>query len=163
MKKALFKILGTLLTIVVLIIVEYYIRRYYDIDPRIWFFVVFATSIAGLIIIVAIFESNKEYFKTLITEKIKPTMEKMSNVIDIMYYVSVLCAGTGVMYDMFFHDDFIARTAIYITFLVIIALIILSLSIRTTLIKKENRTKDFVMIGIWCVVFYTKCLEFALS
>ena len=67
MKKTLFKILGTLVTIVVFIITQYHIRRYYNIDPRIWFFVVFGISFVGFCVILGIFyseiESMREYFE----------------------------------------------------------------------------------------------------
>ena len=88
MKKTLFKILGTLVTIVVFIITQYHIRRYYNIDPRIWFFVVFGISFVGFCVILGIFyseiESMREYFEnhsffefvSEIAEKTKPITKR---------------------------------------------------------------------------------------
>ena len=48
MKNKLLKILGTILRVVAFFIAQYHIRKYYDIDPRIWFFVVFGISFVDL-------------------------------------------------------------------------------------------------------------------
>ena len=93
MKKTLFKILGTLVTIVVFIITQYHIRRYYNIDPRIWFFVVFGISFVGFCVILGIFyseiESMREYFEnhsffefvSEIAEKTKPITKKVKHML----------------------------------------------------------------------------------
>ena len=49
MKKTVLKIMGIILSIVVFVFVQGYVRQYYNIDPRIWFFVVFGISIIGLL------------------------------------------------------------------------------------------------------------------
>lgn len=181
MKKTLFKILGTLLTIVVFVIAQYHVRRYYNIDPRVWFFVVFGISFIGFVVILAIFyseiKSMEEYFKTHsffefvseiaekikpITKKIKPITEKVVNsfLYDIISFITMMVAFTGIMYKLFFHDDFVARTTVYIIFLVMIAWTGLSRIIRATVIEKEKRPKEFVYAGMWVFIFLTNFLEF---
>ena len=181
MKKTLFKILGTLLTIVVFIITQYHIRRYYNIDPRIWFFVVFGISFVGFCVILGIFyseiKSMREYFETHsffelvseiaektkpITKKVKPMTEKIVNsfLYDLISFITMMVAFTGIMYKLFFHDDFIARTIVYVIFLIMIAWTGLSRIIRATVIEKEKCSKEFVYAGMWGFIFLTHFLEF---
>ena len=166
MKKTLFKILGTLLTIVVFIIAQYHIRRYYNIDPRIWFFVVFGISFVGFCVILGIFyseiKSMIEYFETHsffefvseiaektkpITKKVKPMTEKIVNsfLYDLISFITMMVAFTGIM---------------YVIFLVMIAWTGLSRIIRATVIEKEKRSKEFVYAGMWVFIFLTNFLEF---
>ena len=181
MKKTLFKILGTMLTIVIFIITQYHIRRYYNIDPRIWFFVVFGISFVGFCIIFYIFyseiKSMKEYFENHsffdfvseivektkpITKKVKPITEKIVNnfLYDLISRITAMVSFTGIMYKLFFNDDFMARTIVYIVFLSMIAWTGLSRIIRATVIEKEKRSKEFVYAGIWVFIFLTNFLEF---
>ena len=206
MKKILFKILGTMLTIVIFIITQYHIRRYYNIDPRIWFFVVFGVSFVGFCIIFYIFyseiKSMKEYFETHsffdfvseivektkpitkkvkpitdsffdfvseivektkpITKKVKPITEKIVNnfLYDLISLITAMVSFTGIMYKLFFHDDFMARTIVNIIFLVMIAWTGLSRIIRATVIEKEKRSKELVYAGMWVFIFLTHFLEF---
>ena len=181
MKKTLFKILGTMLTIVIFIITQYHIRRYYNIDPRIWFFVVFGISFVGFCIIFYIFyseiKSMKEYFENHsffdfvseivektkpITKKVKPITEKIVNnfLYNLISFITAMVSFTGIMYKLFFHDDFMARTIVYIVFLGMIAWTGLSRIIRATVIEKEKRSKEFVYAGMWVFIFLTNFLEF---
>lgn len=181
MKKTLFKILGTLLTIVVFIITQYHIRRYYNIDPRIWFFVVFGISFVGFCVILGIFyseiKSMREYFETHsffelvseiaektkpITKKVKPMTEKIVNsfLYDLISFITMMVAFTGIMYKLFFYDDFMARTIVYVIFLIMIAWTGLSRIIRATVIEKEKRSKEFVYAGMWVFIFLINFLEF---
>lgn len=181
MKKTIFKVLGTLLTIVILIITQYHIRRYYNIDPRIWFFVVFGISFVGFCVIWGIFyseiKSMREYFETHsffefvseIAEKTKPIKKKLKTVTekivnsflyDIISFITNMVACTGIMYNLFFHDDFMGRTIVYVIFLVMIAWTGLSIIIRATVIEKEKRFKEFVYAGMWVFIFLTNFLEF---
>lgn len=181
MKKTLFKILGTLLTIVVFIITQYHIRRYYNIDPRIWFFVVFGISFVGFYVIFNIFDSEIksmiEYFEThlffefiseiakkqsRLQKKVKPMTEKIVNsfMYDLISAITMLVAFTGFMYKSFFHDDFMARTIVYVIFLVMMALTSLSRIIKAIVIEKEKRSMEFVYAGIWVFTFLANFLEF---
>lgn len=176
MKKTLFKILGTLLTIVVFIITQYHIRRYYNIDPRIWFLVVFGISDVGFCVILGIFYSEiksitHSFFEFVseiaektkpITKKVKPMTEKIVNsfLYDLISYITVMVALTGTMYKIFFYDDFMARTIVYVIFLVMIAWTGLSRIIRATVIEKEKRSKEFVYAGMWFYIFLTNFLDF---
>ena len=183
MKKTLFKILGTLLTIVVFIIMQYHIRRYYNIDPRIWFFVVFGISFVGYCVILCIFYSEiksmmsilklihflNSYQRLLkktkpITKKVKPKpmTEKIVNsfLYDLISFITMMVAFTGNMYKLFFHDDFMARTIVYVIFLIMIAWTGLSRIIRATVIEKEKRSKEFVYAGTWFFIFLINFLEF---
>lgn len=138
MKKTLFKILGTILTIVIFIITQCHIRRYYNIDPRIWFFVVYGISWVGFCIIFYIFyseiKSMREYFETHsffdfvseivektkpITKKVKTITEKIVNnfLYDLIRLITAMVSLTGVIYKLFFYDDFMARTIVNIVFL----------------------------------------------
>ena len=58
MKKASLKILGTIFAIIAVFIGQYYIRKYYNIDPRIWFIVLYVIGIVTIFIIYAIFNSE---------------------------------------------------------------------------------------------------------
>ena len=132
MKKKLLKIVGTILAVVAFFIAQYHIRQYYDIDPRIWFFVVFGISFIGVVTIIAVFYSEinnmEEYFKTHsfsefiseISKKLKPITEKIVNsfIFDLLSIITTMTAFTGIMYKFFFRDDFMARTILYIVFLV---------------------------------------------
>lgn len=183
MKKTLFKILVTLLTIVVFIIMQYHIRRYYNIDPRIWFFVVFGISFVGYCVILCIFYSEiksmmsilklihflNSYQRLLkktkpITKKVKPKpmTEKIVNsfLYDLISFITLMVAFTGNMYKLFFHDDFMARTIVYVIFLIMIAWTGLSTIIRATVIEKEKRSKEFVYAGTWFFIFLINFLEF---
>ena len=181
MKKTLFKILGTMLTIVIFIFTQYHIRRYYNIDPRIWFFVVFGISLVGFCIIFYIFyseiKSMKEYFENHsffdfvseivektkpITKKVKPITEKIVNnfLYVLISFITTMVSLTGITYKIFFHDDFMARTIVNIIFLVMIALTGLSRLIRAVVIEEEKRSKEFVYAGMWVFIFLTHFLEF---
>lgn len=182
MKKTFFKILGTLLTIVVFIITQYHIRRYYNIDPRIWFFVVFGISFVGYCVILCIFYSEIKSMMSIlklihflnsyqrlpkktkpITKKVKPMTEKIVNsfLYDLISFITMMVAFTGNMYKLFFHDDFMARTIVYVIFLVMTAWTGLSRIIRgATVIEKEKRSKEFVYAGTWVFIFLINFLEF---
>lgn len=181
MKKTLLKILGTLLTIVVFIITHYHIRRYYNIDPRIWFFVVFGISFVGYCVILCIFyseiKSMIEYFETHsffefvseiaektkpITKKVKPMTKKIVNsfLYNLISFITTLVACTGIMYNLFFHDDFMGRTTVYVIFLVIIALEGLIRLIKATVIEKEKRSKEFMYAVMWFILLLIDFLEF---
>ena len=182
MKKTLLKILGTLLTIVVFIITQYHIRRYYNIDPRIWFFVVFGISFVGYCVILCIFHSEIKSMMSIlklihflnshqrlpkktkpITKKVKPMTKKIVNsfLYDLISFITMMVAFTGNMYKLFFHDDFMARTIVYVIFLVMTAWTGLSRIIRgATVIEKEKRSKEFVYARTWIFIFLINFLEF---
>lgn len=167
----------------VFIIIQYRIRRYYNIDPRIWFFVVFGISLVGFCVIFGIFYSEiksiGEYFKThsffefiseiaektkLMTKRVKSITEKVVHNFwyDVIICITSMVAFTGTMYKLFFHDDFLARTTIYIIFLIMTAWTALSTIIRATVIEKEKRTKESVYARIWIFIFLTIFLEFVI-
>ena len=181
MKKTLFKILGTILTIVIFIIIQYHIREYYNIDPRIWFFVVFGISFVGFCFIFFIFYSEikkmREYFETHsffdfvseivektkpITKKLKSITEKMVNnfLYNLIRLITAIASLIGIMYKLFFHDDFMARPVVNIVFLIMIALTGLSVMIRAIVIEKEKRYNEFTFAGMWFFIFLTHFLEF---
>ncbi len=174
MQKKLLKILETISAVVVFFIAQYHIRQYYSIDPRIWLFVVFGISFVGFLTIWGAFYSEinslEEYFKTHsfskfiseISKKVKPITEKVVNsfIFNLLHFITFMTVFTGVMYKCFFHDDFIARTALYIVFLVMIAWTALIRIIRATVIEKEKRTKELVYGGMWVFIFLTNFLEF---
>ena len=189
MKKILLKILGTILAIVVFCNAQHYIRQYYGIDPRIWFFVVYGISIVGLIIILMIFHSEiknmEEYFKThSFFDFLSETIEKISGIIkpiakrlstkvklinekvvnnfiyNLLTTIITIVVVTGIMYKFFFYDDFMARTTLNIVFLVMIALVVLSAIIEATVIEKEKRTREVIYCGIWILGFLINFVEF---
>ena len=170
------------MTIVVFIITQYHIRRYYNIDPRIWFFVVFGISFVGYCVILCIFYSEIKSMMSIlklihflnsyqrlpkktkpITKKVKPMTEKIVNsfLYDLISFITMMVAFTGNMYKLFFHDDFMARTIVYVIFLVMTAWTGLSRIIRgATVIEKEKRSKEFVYAGTWVFIFLINFLEF---
>ncbi len=181
MKKTLFKILGTLLTIVVFIIMQYHIRRYYNIDPRIWFFVIYISFFIWFFVILGIFyfeiKSIIKYFETHsffdfvleiakktkpITKKVKPITEKLVNSswYNLINLILTLIAFTGIMYKLFFYYDFMSRTTVYVIFLVIIALEGLIRLIKATVIEKEKRAKEFMYAVMWFIILLIDFLEF---
>lgn len=181
MKKKLLKILGTILAVVAFFIAQYHIRQYYGIDPRIWFFVVFGISFVGFVAILVAFDSEMEsiekYFKTHsfsefiseisrklkpITAKIKPITTKIVNsfIYNLLSFITLMTAFTGLMYKLFFHDDFMARIALYIVFLVMIAWTALSYIIRAIVIEREKRTSQLINGGMWVFIFLMNFLDF---
>lgn len=177
------KILGTILTIAIFIITQYHIRRYYNIDPRIWFFVVFGISFIVFFIICGIFyseiKSMGEYFKNLIknigeyfehlsfliSEKMKPITEKAEKIVNsFLYYlinfIVTMVALTVFMYKLFFYDDFMSRTIINVIFLVILACAGLIRIIKAKFIEGDKGFKELVYAGIWIFMFSTHFLEF---
>ncbi len=177
MKKKLLKILGTILIVVAFFIDQYHIRQYYGIDPRIWFFVVFGISFVGFVAILVIFYSEinsaQEYFKAhsfseFISEvyrKVKTITAKIVNsfIYDLLIFITTVVAFTGIMYKLFFKDDFMARTTLYIVFLVIIICTALSRLIKAIFIEREKRTKELVYGGMWVFIFLINFLEFVCS
>ena len=189
MKKILLKILGTILAIVVFCNAQHYIRQYYGIDPRIWFFVVYGISIVGLIIILMIFNSEiksmEEYFKThSFFDFLSETIEKISGIIkpiakrlstkgkiftekvvnsfiyNLLITIIRTVVVTGIMYKVFFYDDFMARTTLNIVFLVMLALVVLGEIIEATIIEKEKRKREVIYCGIWIWGFLINFVEF---
>ena len=184
MKKTLLKILGTIFAIVAFFIAQYHIRQYYGIDPRIWFFVVFGISVVGFIAILFVFYSEiknmEEYFKTHsffdfvleicervkhITRQIKPITEKIVNsfIYILLSYITLMVAFTGIMYKCFFHDDFIARTTLYIIYLVMIAWTALSRLIKATVVEEKKRTEELVFGGLWVFILLANLIDFLCS
>ena len=97
-----------------------------------------------------------------ITKKVKPIIEKIVNSFwyELISFITTLAVFTGIMYKLFFHDDFMARTIMYVIFLVMIALTGLSRIIKATVIEKEKRSKEFVYAGMYAFIFLTNFLEF---
>lgn len=79
---------------------------------------------------------------------------------DLISFITMMVAFTGIMYKSFFHDDFMARTIVYVIFLIMIAWTGLSRIIRATVIEKEKRSKEFVYAGMWVFIFLINFLEF---
>ena len=79
---------------------------------------------------------------------------------DIISFITKMVACTGIMYNLFFHDDFMARTIVYVIFLVMIAWTGLSRIIRATVIEKEKRSKEFMYARTWVFIFLINFLEF---
>ena len=186
MKKTLLKILGTIFTILVFFIAQYHIRQYYGIDPRIWFFVIFGISVVGFIAILAVLyseiKSMEEYFKTHsffvfdfvieICERVKHRARKIktntkkivsSFTYSLLSFIALMVAFTGSMYMCFFHDDFIARTTLYIIFLIIMAWVALSRLIKATVVEGMKRVEELTFGGEWVVIFLMCLIEFLCS
>ena len=79
---------------------------------------------------------------------------------DLISTITMLVAFTGFMYKSFFHDDFMARTIVYVIFLVLIAWTSLSRIIKAIVIEKEKRSMEFVYAGVWGFIFLANFLEF---
>lgn len=79
---------------------------------------------------------------------------------DLISFITMIVAFTGNMYKLFFHDDFMARTIVYVIFLIMIAWTGLSRIIRATVIEKEKHSKEFVYAGMWVFIFLINFLEF---
>ena len=182
MKKTLLKILGTFFAIVAFYVAQYHIRQYYGIDPRFWFFVVFGLSMVGYIIVMVAFCSEiqniDKYFKThsffdFIIEKVAPAIHKVSTQIrpttekvvnsflyKLISFITCIASFTGVTYKLFFMEDFLARTTVYIIFLVMIACTALSRIIKATVIEEEKRKSELIYGGMWGLVFILNLVEF---
>lgn len=178
MKKTLFKFLGTIIAVVVFFIAQYHIRKYCGIDPRIWFFVVFGISLIGYVAIAVVF-SNDNYMKThsfsefiediiKATEKIRFTTKKIierivnNNAYILLTIVMNIAAFTGIMYKLFFHDDFMARTTIYVIYLIMVACVLLDNILNAIAVENTMRKKKIVNVGIWIFIFLVNFLEFVL-
>lgn len=181
MKKILFKVLGTILAVVVFFISQFYIRRHFGIDPRIWFFVVFGISFVVFLGILLLFYSEikslDKYFTThsifeliseisekqkTITNKIKPIAEKVVNsfVYGLISFICLMTSFTGIMYKLFFFDDFASRTTLYIIFLIMIAMTALTSLIKGFFSEREKRTKELYYGGLWVFIFLMNYLQY---
>lgn len=181
MKKALLKILGTILAVVLFFIAQYHIRQYYDIDPRIWFFVVYGISIVGIITILVVFypeiKRMEEYFKTHsfsefmieILEKVEPMIERIkligekivnNPIYKLLSLIIPWIVLTGIMYKIFFMDDFMGRTIVYIVFLIIILLETIIRMTKAIVLEGKERRKEFIFTGMWAFIFFTNLVDF---
>ena len=181
MKKILFKVLGTILAVIVFFISQFYIRRHFGIDPRIWFFVVFGISFVGFFGILLLFYSEikslNKYFTThsifelisKISEKLKPITNKIKQIAEkvvnsfvygLISFISLMASFTGIMYKLFFFDDFASRTTLYIIFLLMIAITALSSIIKGAFTEKEKRRKEFYSGGLWVFIFLINFMQF---
>lgn len=178
MKKTLLKILETILVVVVFFVIQYYVRQYYNIDPRIWFFVVLGMFLIGIIAILVAFyseiKSMEEYFKihsfskflskklTRISKKVKQITEKIVNsfIFNLLSFITSVISFTGIMYKLFFYDDFISRKTLYIIFLVMIAWTAISRIIKAAVIEEEKCAEELVYGGMWSFIFLTNFFEF---
>lgn len=79
---------------------------------------------------------------------------------NLISFITTLVACTGIMYSLFFHDDFMGRTTVYVIFLVIIALEGLIRLIKATVIEKEKRSKEFMYAVMWFILLLIDFLEF---
>ena len=182
MKKAFLKILGTILAVVLFFIAQYHIRQYYDIDPRIWFFVVYGISIVGIITILVVFYPEikrlEKYFKTHsfsefmieVLENVEPMIERIKliggKIVDNIIYqllsflIIPLIILTGITYKIFFMDDFMERTIVYIVFLIMILLEIILKMTTAIILEGKERTKEFMYSGMYVAIFLINLLDF---
>ena len=100
-----------------------------------------------------------------ITRQIKPITEKIVNSFIYIWlsYITTIVAFIGIMYKSFFHDDFIARTTLYIIYLVMIACTALSRLIKATVVDGRKRTEELVFGGMWVFIFLANLIDFLCS
>ncbi len=100
-----------------------------------------------------------------ITRQIKPITEKIVNsfIYILLSFITLMVAFTGIMYKCFFHDDFIARTTLYIIYLVMIAWTALSRLIKATVVEGKKRTEELVFGGMWVFILLANLIDFLCS
>lgn len=167
MKKIALKILGTIFAITAVLIAQYYIRKYYNIDSRIWFIVVYVIGIVTLFIIYATFNSEikriKQYSFSELMADIKKVTENIlkSSVYVVLDSIIKLVGTAGILYNIFFNDDFMSRIILYIVFLIIIAYIALS-SLVKVIVEKEKYAMNASLAGTYGLLFIIYFIEFNL-
>lgn len=167
MRKTFLKILVTILVVIVFFIAQHFIRQYYGIDPRIWFFVVYSISLAGIILFFIAFNSEiksiKEYFKTH-SQKIKLTTEKIvnSSIYNLLMGIVAIIVLTGIIYKAFFYEDFMARTKLNIIFIFMLGFETLSYLVQRIFIKKEQKAKNFVYLQSWIFLLLVHLIGYIL-
>lgn len=169
MKKTFIKILVNVLVVVVFIIGQYQIREYYGIDPRIWFFVVFGISFIGSISFIIRMDKMKEAFHQINVGNImRVAISKGKVVVEKIYYnilykliilISLITSFTGVTYKLFFHEDFMARTTIYIIFLSMIVLTFIDRILASIVYSGKRRNKELIFAGMWVFIFLTNLID----
>ena len=97
----------------------------------------------------------EEYFKTHSTKEIVNSF-----IYILLSFITLMAVYTGIMYECLFHDYFIARTTLYIIYLVIIAWTALSRLIEATILKGKKHTGKLVSGGMWVFIFLVKLIEF---
>ena len=161
MKKTLLKTLGTAIVIVLLVVILYHIRKYYNINPRVWFFVIYGISIICLTAIWFLFYPEikmiQKHFKTYsflecmtdimeeVSQKIKPTIEEIANndLFSLIVSIITIVAFPGALYVMLFFEDFIGNIVPYI-FLTLLVFLALSRLIRAIGMEGKKRITEFI-------------------
>lgn len=171
MKKTLLKILGTIVAIILFMIAQGYMRNYFNIDPRIWFLILFFVAFLGIIVISYIFDDElermKKYlyihpnsdfesefdennimkrFKKIFIEKIEINSTYLS--VRIILTMLVCC---GVFYQFFFFEDFWSRTTVNIIFLIIMVFDII-MDIIEAIFSEKTKKRKWIFIGLYIVL-----------
>ncbi len=166
MKKASLKILGTIFAIIAVFIGQYYIRKYYNIDPRIWFIVLYVIGIVTIFIIYAIFNSEikkiKQYsFSELMADIKKVTERILENLVyQLLDSIIKLVGVAGILYKIFFNDDFMSRTILYIVFLIIMVYMSLSSLVKVMLKKENYKVNDAYLAVMYGLLFIMYLIDF---
>lgn len=181
MRKTTLKILGTIFTAGACFIAQRHIRQHFDIDPRIWFFVVYAMFVVGFIAVMFIFKTEINHLEKYIQthtfadfaddahKKARTTTKKLKNITEtivnsqvygILSLIIPVAAMTGIMYNASFHEDFVARSMAYIVCLILTGLTVIIKLLNVAHVDGSRRTYEFISGGIWIFVFITSLTGF---
>lgn len=168
MKRLILKILATIVAIMILGIIYFNIYNLYNIDSRIMFFIVFGSIIILLYVVPMIFYNDfeqlqnfikthnfkefyeeyierkvnnikkvKHYFKKFQNNKLYQLLKRLYNT-EIIYTICLIFTVTGILYQIFFPEDFYSRFWICIIFFAIYAYVIIYMFIEAYRSNKKS-------------------------
>lgn len=163
MKRSIKKFLTTILAIIIIVGILLNVYNSFNIDPRIWFLIIYGTVILLIFCIYSIYEKELEKFKNYIKthtfdqfyeeylEKYEKHLEKYVDKLEIIFKrmknfynckiyklldsICRACVITAICYKLFFEEDFYSRIAICIVYLIMLFFITINsvINVVTTL------------------------------
>ena len=182
-KETIWKLLIMVIAAIAFLFAQHYIRLELNIDPRKWFFVVFAVCVFvfGLILFILMSDERMEKRFDKMTEALGPfPMEKPyhkkfskrektrlflqyvtnSGLYNLAMLVVVISNMVGLWYKIFFEEDFLTRTIPYAVFLLTIAILCGDRIVKAIIGGKKKRTFRIVYAGLWAMIFCVSLAEF---
>lgn len=182
MKRSILKILTTILAIIIIVGILLTVYNSFEIDPRIWFFIIFGTAMILFLIVPRIIFNNeleqlqnymethtyrefyKEYLKKYVykLKRIFKNIKKFiknfydSKINKIINSICMLCVILAIWYKVFFKEDFYLRILIYIIFWVMLCFVTLNYIIEAFNTRKKS---DIILAIIYASIIYYEILN----
>ncbi len=182
MKRSILKILTTILAIIIIVGILLTVYNSFEIDPRIWFFIIFGTAMILLFVVTDIIFYNelellqnymethtyREFYKEYLKKhvyKLKRIFKKIKKFIKNFYDSKInkiinsicrLCVMLAIWYKVFFEEDFYSRILIYIIFWVMLCFVTLNDIIKAFNTRKKS---DLIVAIMYAVIIYYEILN----